>query len=48
MIRWFSILAILALVLWRWDSHEYDKDLEKDHIMETGKTWDDIENGCIR
>lgn len=35
---------ILATVVWIVDSRLYDKDLESDHIRETGLSWKDIES----
>jgi len=36
-------LLIAFIIWWLEDSRRYDDDLERDFIMETGKTWEDIE-----
>lgn len=37
----FGIIAIF--IWWMSDSRNYDQDLEKDHLIETGLTWRDVE-----
>ena len=46
--RWISIILlilVLGLIYWMIDSYRYDKELEADHIRETGVTWDEVEKG---
>ena len=45
-----SVILLVALIavlwlLWAYDSMLYDKDLEAQHIKETGLSWADIEQG---
>ena len=40
-----AALMVLLWLLWTYDSYLYDKDLEAQHIKETGLSWADIEQG---
>ena len=44
MLIWVLLGIIALMAAWKWECHEYDRDLERDFTRETGKTYKEISN----